>query len=142
MAAGAPGEPTLGAESGRGSSGWAFVRRVMARWTRSAAEIVMEELLDTATRLVWPALGHLDWGQPARTFGEFRSVALRPQLQVPAPVVEVSEGTGTRAGVWLGRRQIVGIAPGVSVRVHGRTTHRRGRPVMFNPAYEIIPTRG
>ena len=141
MAAGAPGEPTLGAESGRGSSGWAFVRRVMARWTRSAAEIDSEELLDTATRLGATPIGHLEQRQPAVAFGEVRSVALRPQVQVPALVVEVSDGTGTLEVVWLGRRQIVGIEPGVSVRVHGRTTHRRGRPVMFNPAYEIIPTR-
>lgn len=125
----------------RGSRRWALLRRLVARWTRSESDIDSAELLDTASRLGATPIADLTSRTPAVAFGEIRSVSLRPQVQVPALVVEVSDGTGTLEVVWLGRRHIVGIEPGVTVRVQGRTTHRRGQPVMFNPAYEIIPSR-
>lgn len=122
----------------RGSR-WGALRRFLQRWSRSAADIDSAKLLDTATRVgATPA----NCRAAGARGGEIRSVALRPQVQVPALVVEVSDGTGTLEVVWLGRREIVGIEPGVTLRVHGRTTQRRGIPVMFNPSYEIIPARG
>jgi RecJ-like exonuclease len=41
--------------------------------------------------------------------------------------------------VWLGRRQIPGIEPGRKLRVTGRVTRRDGKPVVFNPSYELLP---
>jgi hypothetical protein len=41
--------------------------------------------------------------------------------------------------VWLGRRSIVGIEPGRRIIASGRISMNRGRPVLFNPKYELRP---
>ena len=60
------------------------------------------------------------------------------------------EGLKTKEGanaarlhlVWLGRREIAGIAPGVQLRASGRVSYYRGIPTIFNPFYEIVPKNG
>jgi hypothetical protein len=41
--------------------------------------------------------------------------------------------------VWIGRRSIAGIEPGVFVRARGRVAEVRGAQTIFNPSYEIVP---
>ncbi|WP_026554261.1 OB-fold nucleic acid binding domain-containing protein [Arthrobacter sp. 35W] len=40
--------------------------------------------------------------------------------------------------VWLGRRRVPGIVPGVRLRLEGMVSMRDGLPTIFNPRYEII----
>ena len=61
---------------------------------------------------------------------------------VPALDVEVWDGTGTLHLVWLGRRRIAGIDPGVKLRATGRVSRHRNLKTIFNPAYEIIGRTG
>lgn len=74
--------------------------------------------------------------------GEVRTVSLRPLVEVPALDVELWDGTGAVHLVWLGRRSIVGIAPGLRLRATGRVTEHRRAPTIFNPAYEILGREG
>ena len=74
--------------------------------------------------------------------GTLRTVTLRPRAGVPALEAELYDGSGTVAIVWLGRRQIAGVEPGRGIRVHGRLAVNEGRPVMFNPRYELRPAGG
>ncbi len=71
--------------------------------------------------------------------GTVRSAILPPKRSVPALVVEVFDGGGTVRLVWIGRRGIGGIEPGVFLRARGRVARVKGVPTMYNPAYEIIP---
>lgn len=119
-----------------------LVRRVVDRLTKPAHELEFDELQDTGARLGATPIDRLVPRQPATVVGEVRSVALRPQVQVAALVVEIFDGTVPLHLVWLGRRAIAGIEPGVLLRVHGRVSYRRGVPTIFNPAYEIVPVRG
>lgn len=70
--------------------------------------------------------------------GEVRSVTLRPRDDTPALEVEVWDGTGSLHLVWLGRRRIPGITPGIRIRATGRVTTQRRVTTIFNPAYEIL----
>ena len=54
-------------------------------------------------------------------------------------VVGLYDGSGTVEIVWLGRRSIPGIRPGVRLRVRGRVARRGGVPTIFNPSYDILP---
>ena len=54
-------------------------------------------------------------------------------------MAEVWDGNGSVNLVWVGRRTIGGIEPGVFLRARGRVTSVRGTPTIFNPAYEIVP---
>lgn len=52
---------------------------------------------------------------------------------------ELSDGTGSVTLVWMGRRAIPGIEVGRSMVVHGTLAVHRGRRVIFNPRYELLP---
>lgn len=44
--------------------------------------------------------------------------------------------------IWLGRNRIPGIEPGRALSVEGTLALRRGRPVIYNPKYELGPRGG
>ena len=69
--------------------------------------------------------------------GIIRSIVLHPRAGNAALEVELYDGSGALAVVWLGRRAIAGIEPGARMRVTGLVTINNGRPVMFNPRYEL-----
>lgn len=71
--------------------------------------------------------------------GTLRAVTLRPRAGVPALEAELFDGTAALDVVWLGRRAIVGIEPGRRLIAQGRVGISRGRPVLFNPKYELRP---
>jgi hypothetical protein len=71
--------------------------------------------------------------------GTLRAVTVRPRAGIPALEAELYDGSGTLAIVWLGRRQIGGIEPGRALVARGRVAVTQGRPVMFNPRYELRP---
>lgn len=91
-----------------------------------------------------------------RLIGVVSAVSVRPRSDgVPSLVVDlegVTPADHTRDAetdqalaarsrvhlVWLGRRSIAGIAPGVTLKANGVPSQVRGTPTMYNPAYEII----
>jgi hypothetical protein len=69
--------------------------------------------------------------------GTLRTVTLRPRGGVPALEAELYDGSGAITVLWLGRRKIVGIFPGRSIRVTGRIGVHGGARVMYNPRYDL-----
>ncbi|MBK8469560.1 MAG: OB-fold nucleic acid binding domain-containing protein [Candidatus Phosphoribacter sp.] len=116
-----------------------LARRLLERLTKTSVQLDADELHDTSVSLGATPIAELVERQRATVVGEVRSVALRPQVQVAALVVELFDGTDAITLVWLGRRAIVGIEPGVILRVQGRVTQLRGVRTIYNPAYEIVP---
>lgn len=110
----------------------------MERLTSSEADIEASALQVDSERLGGTPVAELPDRQPACVCGTLRAVTLRPRAGVPALVAELYDGTGTLTVVWLGRRQIAGIEPGRRMRVRGRVARQDGRPVVYNPSYELI----
>jgi RecG-like helicase len=71
--------------------------------------------------------------------GTLRAVTLRPRAGVPALEAQLFDGSAVLDVVWLGRRSIAGIEPGRKIIASGRVALNRGRPVLFNPKYELRP---
>lgn len=71
--------------------------------------------------------------------GALRTVTMRPRGGVPAIEAELFDGTDAVTVIWLGRRDIKGIAPGISLEVQGRIGRYDGVRTIFNPRYELIP---
>ncbi|MFY0407880.1 OB-fold nucleic acid binding domain-containing protein [Solicola sp. PLA-1-18] len=69
--------------------------------------------------------------------GVLRSVTIRPRSGVCALEAELYDGSACLRVVWLGRRQIAGIASGRQLTVVGRLSLQDGERVMFNPRYEL-----
>ena len=111
------------------------------RWTRTQAEVEADELLSD-NKSVARDLTRIDCCSPGATVtvrGMVRSMTLRPKSTVPALEIEVYDGSGSVAVVWLGRRKIPGIEPGRSIVVTGRLTCNADSPTIYNPRYELKP---
>ena len=52
---------------------------------------------------------------------------------------EVNDGSGTLRLIWMGRSRLECLMPGRHIRVTGRLAEDEGRPVIYNPDFEILP---
>jgi hypothetical protein len=114
------------------------LRSALHRLTSSDRELEAEDLQEQSGRLGGTPVSELPDRQAACVCGTVRSVTLRPRAGVPALVAELYDGSGMLTVVWLGRRSIPGIEAGRRLRVRGRVAQREGRPVVFNPEYELL----
>ena len=70
--------------------------------------------------------------------GTVSMLTLNPRSGSAWLEAELHDGTGSLKLIWMGRRVIPGIIPGVKMRVEGRITLHEGNPAIFNPAYELV----
>jgi len=119
-----------------------LLSRVTARLARSESDLEAQDLQEDTGRLGGTPIIDLVDRSEASVCGAVRSVTLRPRVNVPALVVEIYDGSKTLNLIWLGRRRIGGVVPGTYLSAHGRVTYQHGIPTIFNPAYEIRPSRG
>jgi hypothetical protein len=70
-------------------------------------------------------------------YGHLKHVSLAPRAGAPTLEATLYDGSGLLTLVWLGRRKIAGIKPGVGVKASGRVSCTDGRRVIFNPKYEL-----
>lgn len=111
----------------------------MERLSSSEEDLRSEELrADTDSTGCTPICDCGD-RQFVRVTGTLRTVTLRPRGGVPTVEAELFDGSASLDVVWLGRRAIVGIEPGRKMIAWGRIAMNHGRPVMFNPKYELRP---
>lgn len=116
--------------------------RLGDRLTKTVSEMEADELMEDATKLGATPIKELADREVASVCGSVRAVTLPPKKSVPALVVDLYDGSKSLNLVWLGRRSIGGIEPGTFLKAHGRVTFVKGTPTIFNPAYEILPSRG
>lgn len=111
------------------------LRRTLSRWADSTDMHARELRRDVGD----VCIGDAPDRQPVAVQGVLRTVTLRPRGGVPALEAELYDGSGVLTVIWLGRRQIAGIAPGRSMRVMGRIGAADGVRTMYNPRYELLP---
>jgi RecG-like helicase len=115
------------------------------KWTRSQAEVEADELKERLHLSEDRDLTAIDCCTPGETVtvsGMVRSMTIRPRSNVPALEIDLYDGSGSIAVVWLGRRRIPGIDPGRSMTVRGRLTGNTEKPTIYNPKYELKPSSG
>lgn len=78
----------------------------------------------------------------ARVSGVVHSVTLPPTTDAVQVHAELYDGSGILTLIWLGRREVPGVRAGVRLRARGRVAQIEGRPVIYNPAYELVPQGG
>jgi amino acid transporter len=78
--------------------------------------------------------------QPGRAVveGRVRVVEIRPVERNSVLVAEISDATGDLTAMFYGRQDIPGMMCGARVRFRGPVGIKNGKPVMVNPAYELI----
>jgi amino acid transporter len=78
--------------------------------------------------------------RPGRAIAEGRvhTVEIRPVERNTVLACDVEDSTGQLTALFYGRSHIAGLRPGATVRLRGQVGIRHGRPVMINPAYELL----
>jgi len=115
------------------------LRRLLDRLASSQEDLHSEELRKDAAAVGCTRIQDCQDREVVTVTGTLRTVTLRPRAGVPALEAELFDGSGPLDVVWLGRRSITGIEPGRRIIASGRIAHNRGRPVLFNPKYELRP---
>ena len=85
--------------------------------------------------------GKLVERKPATVAGTVRCITMPPRQGMPVLVAELFDGERSVNLVWIGRRRIVGIEPGVFLVADGRIAMVKGQPAIFNPTYQIVPSK-
>jgi hypothetical protein len=77
---------------------------------------------------------------PGRAVAEGRvhTVEIRPVEHNTVLACDVEDSTGQLTALFYGRSHIPGLRPGVKVRLKGQVGIREGRPIMINPAYQLL----
>jgi amino acid transporter len=78
--------------------------------------------------------------KPGRAIAEGRvhSVEIKPVERSTVLACVVRDSTGKLTALFYGRTNIPGLRPGSKVRLRGQVGLRSGKPVMINPAYELL----
>jgi RecG-like helicase len=78
--------------------------------------------------------------RPGRAIAEGRvhAVEIRPVEHNTVLACDIEDSTGQLTALFYGRSHIAGLRPGSRVRLRGQVGIREGRPVMINPAYELL----
>ena len=85
--------------------------------------------------------GELKDRQLATVAGSVRCLTTPPRQGMPLLVAELFDGERSVNLVWIGRRHIAGIEPGVFLTADGRIANVKGCPTIFNPTYQIVATK-
>ena len=118
------------------------LKRMIGRITATRDELEARELREVAAGAGGTPIQHCCDRQRVTICGTLRTVTLRPRAGVPALEAELYDGSGTVSLIWLGRRRIAGVEPGRAMRITGRVAMLEGRPVVYNPRYELRPGAG
>ena len=104
----------------------------------SVAELDKARLQDRYAGLDITSICDIPLRQPIRVGGEVQGLRVVPRAGSSSLEVTVTDGKGRAVAVFLGRRSIAGVVPGVGIVLEGVARREGGRNVLINPAYTIL----
>jgi RecG-like helicase len=113
------------------------LKRALRRFSASSDELEADELQVRSEIQGCQKIKQLNDREVVTVYGHIKHVSLAPRAGTPTLEASVYDGSGIVTLVWLGRRKIAGIKPGVSLVAHGRVSCQDGQRVIFNPRYEL-----
>lgn len=117
------------------------IRRFLRRLAASEAELEAEDLQRESAECGGTPVRTCTRGQLVTITGRLRTVVYTPRTNLPTLEADLFDGTDLVTLVWLGRRHIAGIEPGRMLTARGRVAVRDDCKVIYNPYYELEPTR-
>jgi hypothetical protein len=103
------------------------------------AELDRERLRQRFGRRDLTSIDAMPLRRHASVGGEVTRMTIRPRSGIPSFEVVISDGTGEAVAVFTGRRSIPGIDHGRAMVIEGVARDERGRRVLLNPAYTLLP---
>ncbi len=83
-------------------------------------------------------IGSLTKPSKAVVEGRVHAVEIRPVERNTVLACDIEDSTGQLTAMFYGRSNIPGLRPGIKVRLRGRVGLSDGKPIMINPAYELL----
>jgi hypothetical protein len=118
----------------------------LRQWWRNlnaaAHELDAEALRESAVESGSEVIENVISGQLTTLYGTLHSLVFNPETSVPTFRAELFDGSGVVQLVWLGRRKIRGLYPGVRLSAEGRLVLVDDKLVMYNPKYRVIARAG
>jgi RecG-like helicase len=105
---------------------------------KGTKEVEAEEIIAHSKQAGASEISGLHSGEVAEVQGVVRCVIHQPADATPQFKFEVYDGTGVLCVTFMGRSSIVGIDPGIEIRLQGRVTKDNKNLTMFNPKYTLI----
>ena len=115
------------------------MRDLKKRWTTPPEELHNESLRERYHVPGTTSIAELPLRKPAKVAGEIKRIRTVPRSGVPALEIVVCDGTGDAVAVFTGRRAVGGMEHGRGVLIEGVAHDERGRRVILNPAYTLLP---
>lgn len=112
--------------------------RARKRLAPSVAELDKSRLQDRYQGLDITNICDVPLRQPARVGGEVQGLRVVPRSGSSSLEVTVTDGSGRVVAVFLGRRSLPGVAPGIGVVLEGVPRKEGNRCVLLNPAYTLL----
>ena len=115
------------------------LRDLAKRLRTSVDELDGRRLQDRFSGLGLTCIGEMTARTPERVGGEITRMRVAPRSGVQAFEVTIDDGTGTAVAVFTGRRHLAGVEHNRAVVLEGVARAERGRLMMLNPAYTLLP---
>lgn len=117
---------------------WARIRSKLPTREDFAAQ---DEQAEQAARGTTP-VAEVQLRQRVGLYGVLRSVTYPPTQKGGSFSATLFDGTGSIDLIWLGRRFVPGIEPGIHIHVEGMIGERGGTLCVMNPSYQIVANEG
>jgi RecG-like helicase len=115
------------------------IKDIAKRLTASVEDLDRARLQTRYEGLGLTKIGESPLREPVRVGGEITAMQVVPRAGSPSLEITISDGSGRVVAVFTGRRRINGIEPSRGVLFEGVTRKERGRLLMLNPAYTLLP---
>ena len=116
------------------------LRDLKKRLTASVRELDDQRLQERFHGLGLTPMSELTCRRPVRVGGEITRMRTLPRSGVATVEITVSDGTGQATAVFTGRRQLGGIEHNRAIVLEGVAHQERGKRVLLNPAYTLLPS--
>jgi hypothetical protein len=117
----------------------AVLRKLRQRLAQSVEELDEDRLRNRCQALDVTPIGEVKLRQRIRLGGEVQGLQVVPRAGSPSLEVTVADGTGRAVAIFTGRRRLGGLDPGRTILVEGVARRERGRVLLLNPAYTLLP---
>ena len=115
------------------------IRDLAKRLTSSVDQLENDRLHDRFGTLDLTPVDRMGSRANVRVGGEVKRIRTAPRSGVPTLEITVCDGTGDAVAVFTGRRRIAGIETGRAIVLEGVPHPNRGRNIMLNPSYTLLP---
>lgn len=115
------------------------LKKLRQRLAQSNDELHQQSLTDRYAAMGFEPIGAAPLRTRVTIGGEVQGLQVVPRAGSPSLEVTISDGTGRAVAVFTGRRRIGGIDPGRTIRFEGVGREERGRMLLVNPIYTLLP---